>query len=284
MSDRCFVCGKELPNRWAVARRETVDGAERCWCALHAAGTDFKKPPKGNEKMENAKEPATEAKEREIAQSASRDSAKSAWSECAALAAKLGGGVKALWSKLHPDRSPAAMLAALNENQGANKKRIEEVKPSIEETYRRIAALKKEYTGAPPARQRLLKIELQTLMARYKGLEREFAILCENERSIETVKGRYLEVLAHGLRGRLDADMVEDLADDIETRADEAEDIQDALGTLDKAGRRREREDSGFEDELAMFDDSPSLFETTAPELPAAETPSPAPERPTVEE
>ena len=197
---------------------------------------------------------AAEAKEQQIAKSASVEYAKKAWTECSALALKLGGGVKSLWSKIHPDRSPAAMLATMNENQACNKKRLDEVKPELDRVYREIVAKKKEYTSASPVRQRLLKTELQTLMTKYKGLEREFNILCENERSLEAVKGRFLEVLAHGLRGKLNAELVEKLTDDIDDKAEGAEDLQDALGDLERAGKRKDRGDDNFDAELAGFD------------------------------
>ena len=197
---------------------------------------------------------AAEAKEQQIVKSASVEYAKKAWAECSALALKLGGGAKTLWSKIHPDRSPAAMLATMNENQASNKKRLDEVKPELDRVYKEIVTKKKEYASASPVRQRLLKTELQTLMTKYKGLEREFNILCENERSIEAVKGRFLEVLAHGLRGKLNAEMVENLTDDIDDKTEEAEELQDALGDLERAGRRKDRGDDNFDAELAGFD------------------------------
>lgn len=261
MSVTCCICGRELPNRWAVAKRETDDGVERCYCALHAGdGVKPKRTVKKEEPMQEDTFSAAEAKERQVAKSASVEYAKKAWTECSALAMKLGGGAKALWSKIHPDRSPTAMLAAMNENQADSKKRLEEVKPELDRVYREIVSKKKEYQSAAPVRQRLLKTELQTLMAKYKGLEREFNILCENERSIEAVKGRFLEVLAHERRGKLNADLVENLTDNVEAKTDEAEDLQDALGDLERAGRRKVRGDDNFDAELAGFDGELGLF------------------------
>lgn len=255
----CHICGVALPNKWAVARRETVDGEERCYCHLHANKNFNGKPaPKApaakGENMDEPKRTVSAAQEQEIAEKASGERAKSAWRECASLAGKLGGGIKALWAKIHPDRSPTAMLATLNESQAGNRARLDKLKPELDRTYGDIVAKKKEYQSSAPVRQRLLKVELQTLLARYKSLEREFAILCENERSIEAVKGRFLEVLAYGLRGKLDVDMVERLTDDIEDKADEAEDVQDALGDLARAGRRTDRTSDSFDAELAGFD------------------------------
>lgn len=193
-------------------------------------------------------------REEKLTGSASGELVKKAWSECSSLATKLGGGVKSLWSKIHPDRSPKAMLAALDEDLAGNRSRLEAIKPELEKTYRDIVAKKKDYQTAAPARQRILKIELQSLMARYKALEREFGILCENERSIEMVRGRFLEVLAHGLRGKLDVNVVDRLTDDIEDKVDEAEDVQDALGDLERAGKRTERDMGDFDSELSAFD------------------------------
>ena len=136
MSLTCAICGKELPNRWAVGRRETVDGVERCYCQLHANEDFGKKPKAKGEQME-------EKQEQEIAKSASRDLARKAWTECSALAGKLGGGVKTLWTKIHPDHSPEAMLAALNGDLTGNKTRLDQMKPELDQVYREIVAKKK---------------------------------------------------------------------------------------------------------------------------------------------
>lgn len=286
---KCCVCGINLPNKWAVAKSESVDGVELCYCHLHANESYAKKLKDKNTELEvgEKKERQNEetetqerkekgdsmdqskekpknasAKEQEIVKNASGDLVKKAWNECASLVGRLGGGIKALWSKINPDRSPAAMLEVLNKDLAVNATRLEEMKPQLDQVYGQIVAKKKEYQSAAPVRQRLLKIELQTLMARYKGLEREFTILSENERSIEMVKSRFLEVLAYGKRGKLDVSMVDRLTDDIEDKVDDAEDIQDALGDLENAGRRKDRSSDDFDSELAGFDGELGLSET----------------------
>lgn len=259
----CCICGKTLPNRWAVARRETVDGVEKCYCALHAGGgarkaeTMSKQPrnPEPNMKANTPQPDAAQAAEEcALARKAGVAAAKKAWAACAGLAGKAAGGLAALWSKIHPDRSPEAMVESLNTTLDANRKRLAALKPEIEKAYAEIVAKKTAWQKAPEARKRLLKTELQTLMARYKGLEREFGILNENTRTAEAVKGRYLEVLAYELRGKLGEDQVDDLSGLVDEKAEEAENVQDALADLEKAGRRKERTDSSFEDELAGFD------------------------------
>ena len=74
----CCICQKELPNKWAVARRETVDGVERCYCHLHA-NEDFngKQAPKGpdtkGDKMDEPKRAVSAAQEQELMREALGD-------------------------------------------------------------------------------------------------------------------------------------------------------------------------------------------------------------------
>lgn len=240
-----------------MGKVESVDGANRWYCHLCASADSGKKDEKENkenEEMNDSKDAAASENERSLVRSASGDLVRKAWSECSSLAARLGGGVKSLWEKVNPDRSPEAMLATLDDDLACNRKRLGEMKPTLDEVYRSIVVKKKEYQTAAPVRQRLLKIELQTLMARYKSLEREFTVLNENERSMEMVRGRFIEVIAYGLRGKINVGMVDRLTDDIESRVDEAEEIQDALGDLERAGRRTERVSDDFDSDLAGFD------------------------------
>ncbi len=193
------------------------------------------------------------AEERRLVLKASAELAKKAMAETVALAGKIGAGARALWGKLHVDRSPAAMLASLHTALDENQARRTKVTAEMEALHTQIAAKKRAYEGAAAVRQRMLKTELQTLLAHYKSLEREFLLLAENEQNILTVKGRFMELIAHGLRGTLDEALVDRLADDIEDKAGDAESLQDAMGDLERAGRRRERDAGDFESELAGF-------------------------------
>lgn len=278
--DTCYVCGRSLPNRWAVAKRETVGGEVRCYCALHAdggtGGAKRKMSEKPNERNEMKDEDKTtapdQARERELARKAGDAAAKKAWAACAGVAGKAASGLKALWAKIHPDRSPAAMIESLNASLTANRARLETLKPELEKAYAAIVAKKAVWQKAPEARKRILKAELETLLARYKGLEREFNVLNENTRTVEAVKGRYLEVLAYELRGALAEDQVDDLSGLVDEKAEEADGVQDALRDLEKAGRRKDRAETSLEDELAGFDGELSFDDTNEPETTTNET------------
>jgi len=279
--ETCCVCGRSLPNRWAVARRETVGGVEKCYCALHAGGgkkteNETAGPSRERTAMKEPETPGrdtteTTPRDRELARKAGAEAAAKAWAACSSLAGKAAGGLKALWEKVHPDRSPAAMIDSLDRTLAANRARLADIKPQLEKAYADIVAKKALWQKAPEARRRLLKTELETLLARYKGLEREFGVLNENTRTAEAVRGRYLEVLAYEMRGKLGEDQVDDLSGLVDEKAEEADGVQDALRDLEKAGRRKERDGGGFEDELAGFDGALDLsdpMESAGPDAP----------------
>ena len=219
---------------------------------------------------------STNEEECNLVQKADAKAARKAWDACAELANRVGGGLKALWAKIHPDRSPRAMIESLNQTLDANRKRVAELKPVLEATYAEIVAKKAVWQKAPEARRRLLKPELETLLARYDGLSREFGVLNENIRSAEAVKSRYLEVLAYEMRGSLAEEQVDELGDLVGDKAEEADGIQDALADLEKAGRRRERATGSLDDALAEFDGELGLTDLPAMEDPSSETPAEA--------
>ena len=198
---------------------------------------------------------AERAEELRLVRQATADLAKKAMAGTLFLAQKIGAGAKTIWAKLHVDRSPEAMLGSLNGSLDENTVRREKAATEMEALHVQIAAKKKIYQSAAPVRQRMLKTELQTLMTHYKSLEREFMLLSENEQTILTIKGRFMELIAHGLRGKVDEDLIDRLASDVEDKTDDAESIQDAMGDLEKAGRRKDREGGDFESELAGFGD-----------------------------
>lgn len=211
--------------------------------------------------------------EQDIARRADASAARKAWAACTGLAGKAAESLASLWARIHPDRSPEAMIESLNATLSANRKRLAELKPELEKAYAEIVARKAAWQKAPEVRKRLLKTELETLLARYKGLEREFGVLNENTRTAEAVKARYLEVLAYELRGSLGEDQVDDLSGLVDEKAEEADGVQDALRDLEKAGRRKDRESGSFEDELAGFEGELGLGETAeGTESPAGET------------
>ncbi len=171
------------------------------------------------------------------------------------FAVKLGQGAGSLAKRLAGIRDPEEAMRTIEAQIEENRARREPVARRYDELYRLIVAKKKLYQSAPPARKKILEMELKSALAEYQSLERQMAAYLKNETVLTKVKGRMNELVAMNLKGISEAG-IDKLTDEVEDAADTADDIDGAIGDLDKAGVRHEREDDGsFSDALAAFGD-----------------------------
>lgn len=181
---------------------------------------------------------------------------------------KVGGLAGDLVARLKKDDSPEAMLATLEEGLKANRKRREDAAAEVERLHVEIAAKKKVYANAVPARKKIIETELRSMLAAYKSAENQLTVLLENERVLSTVKGRMLEVVSYDL-ATVTEDQIDDVIDRIDEAVEEAEARVDATRDLEKAGKRRVREDDSEQlwDALAGFDEEGEASPSLASEL-----------------
>lgn len=163
-----------------------------------------------------------------------------------------GKGAVAYFKKLCGIRDPEAALAETEAQLAAIRERREPLSERYEELFSKIAAKKKLRDTASPARRKMLDMELRTLLAEYRSLEREVAALYRKEEMVVTVRGRMNELVVQGLPMPSVED-VDRLADDITDAIDTDEDLADAVSDLDKIGVGRERHPVNLDDELAEF-------------------------------
>ena len=210
MKEMCCICGKELPNRWAVAGRCQEEGCDMPFCAMHWRNGNQLcrehgwRPEGGGQKSEDGRQRADqddtevvpptlddEAKGTDMNEEQHDDmdlsqvpekQGKKAMAEALKAAKAVGTGAASLVAKMKYARSPQAMQDTIHENLEKNRERRNEVSQRLEEAHNRIVSLKKQYEQAPPARKRTLQMELKALMGEYKNLEREFSVLLENFR------------------------------------------------------------------------------------------------------
>ena len=253
--DQCCICGRMLPNRWAVAGRCKASGCDMPFCRLHwHAGNKRCREhgwrrvdgaglhASGDPQMEisnfehNAREiDMNEEREDMDLSEVSEKQGKRAMDAALKGMKAAGVGMAGLVAKIQYARSPQAMKDALDENLKKNGLRREEVSEKLEAVHNRIVILKKQYATAPPARKRTLQMELKVLMGEYKNLESEFKILLENETVLGKVRGRFMETLAYDLRG-IKEKQIDKITDRIEDRVDDAEGVMDAVADLEGAG------------------------------------------------
>ena len=271
--EQCCICGRELPNRWAVAGRCEADGCGAAFCALHwhngnrlckTHGWKTMETKKMDERKDAVVEPEAEIRERSKTEMTPQ-AKESVVRKVAAFAVTLGKGAASLVDRMRGVRDPDAAISALDAQLAANRERREPLAARSEKLYGEIAAKKKVYLAAPPARKKILELELKSLISEYQSLERQLAVYFENERVISTVRGRTLELTAMGLRKISEKD-IDALTDKIDDAAGDAEDVTGALHDLERAGKRRDSEDpDAFADALAGFDESYSAEASAEP-------------------
>ena len=285
--ETCCICDRDLPNRYSVAGRCESGACGRPFCALHwnrsnrlcrAHGyreTEPSKPARkpSKESPMNAADDATVPEEAPIRKKFDAARVKAALLAAVEGAKKLGAGAAGLYRRLLKIKSPQEMLREVEDAATANQARSADLSARMEKLFNDVAAKKKAWTSAPPARKRILEAELKTMLATYNSAEREYKVLLENERVLAQVRGRMLEVTAYDMAG-VSEERIDRLIDEIEEKVQAAEGRVDAARDLDKAGTRRERESDreSFEDQLAQFDAEAAAAEVE-PALPAPDTP-----------
>ena len=199
--------------------------------------------------------PETELRERARTELPEREK-KSVMRQVAAFAVTIGKGAVALVDRIRGVKDPDEAISALDVQLAANRSRREPLSSRYEALYAEIAAKKKVFLAAPPSRKKILELELRGLLSEYQGIERQLAVYFENERIINTVRARTLELTAMGLRKISEKD-IDKLTDDLADAAGEADDVSDAMRELEKAGRRSVTDDAdAFADALAGFDEN----------------------------
>ncbi len=285
--ERCSVCGKDLPNKYALGAGGRCEeaGCDEILCSLHwnrgnrhcrrhgyvelksAGGSGGPGQESLRDAIESVERPAAKSDPTQEKQEMNEQAqvpvdktgkferAKSAMREGLRLAKMMGVGAATLLAKLRKDKSPEAMLKTIDQSLDLNQKRSSGSGTKMEALFAEISAKKLAYEKAPPARKRVLEAELKTRLSAYKAAEREYGVLLENERILSETKGRMMEVLAYGFAGVSEA-QIDQLIDEVEQQVDAAEGRVDAARDLDRAGKRSDRESDreSFADKLAEFD------------------------------
>ena len=270
----CTICGKQLPNAYAIAGTCEEPGCDEVFCALHwregnrrcrAHGWQSSKGGGNQGSPESEKSSGIEAmsEEKVDPEKVSPERKKQAMKETLRFIGTMGKGLADRLKKLGKAKSPQEMIDELETQHEENRSRRERTSVRLEQLHTQIAQKKKAHAAAPKARQRILEMELKGLLSDYKAQERTLGILLENERAVGMVRSRLEEVLAYGMAG-VSEDMIDDVTDRVDDAADEAEGRFDALRDLERAGKRRERESDSENlwDELDGFGEEEETAES----------------------
>ena len=266
----CCVCGRKLPNKYAVAGACEADGCGAAFCALHWHTGNHRCPAHGWKGAEPSSQPASIPTDEDppmapVSPDPSQPAAtpvsvnltieQKRTAARAALDAigKLGSGFAGLVRKLAGVQDPQEMINSFSAALDANRARREPLRARYDALYREIAAKKRDWQSAPPARKRILDLELRTLLSEYQGVERQLAAYFQNERTLVAVRTRVEEIVAIEMRKVSERD-IDLLTDKLDDAVADAEDVAGAVRDLEGAGKRREEAGGSLEDALAGFD------------------------------
>ncbi|MBR0055887.1 MAG: hypothetical protein IJP66_01025, partial [Kiritimatiellae bacterium] len=230
----CCICGRPLPNRYAIAGTCEDDGCDAVFCALHwnngnrrcgnhgwtpggilerGAATAAAAAPAGTAAQEKEESkviegetgaPVADASESAIRERAKKfltaEQARGIVRSVADFAGRMGRAASALVMKIKNAKSPETLLVSLDAALEENRARRAPLMARADKLFAEISAKKKVYQAAPPARKKLLELELKSLLSEYKGIERQMTAFFENENTLNTVRGRVLELMAIGTR------------------------------------------------------------------------------------
>lgn len=288
----CCICGRVLPTKYAVAGRCEAEGCEQAFCSLHwhngnrrctdhgwkPGGILSSRKNDGKINMEKTKMSEEPKNEHELCAQAetklSAEKKQSILRQVTDFVVKVGTGAGALAKRLVGIRSPEEALKAIEDQIAENRMRREPVTKRHEEVYRLIVLKKKDYQAAPPARKRILEMELKSAIAEYQTLERQVAAYLQNETVLVKVKGRMAELMAASLKSVSEKE-IDKLTDRVDEAAAREDDIAGAINDLDKAGARAVEEDDSFAEVLAGFgDELPEMSEPTSAAAPTAVDPT----------
>ena len=271
--ETCSICGRELPNRWAVAGRCGADGCSAPFCALHwhiGNGLCREHGWERKSKPQSAAGPAAAAPAGEEPAREPPSRRAGVFARVAALFAASAKRLKAAFDKIRGVRNPAEQLLAIDAKIAENRHRRIPLAQRYDALYEEIAAKRKIYLAESSAKKKILELELRTLLAEFKGLERELAIYFENERSLAFVRSKMLELAAMDRMKLKEAD-VDTLAGKIEDAVADADDTARAIADLEKTGRRVDfQSDADFEAALASFGDEARTDASYSDEAPAS--------------
>lgn len=267
----CCICGRVLPNGYAVAGTcISENGCREAFCSYHwhvgnhlCRQHGWREPgTRGGGGTGVAGEEASAGDivlapvEAPVPESPTGGAVGDGGHAAQGVFAKIGAGIAAFARKVSGVRSPEEMEASCEAALASSRARREPLLGRHEELFRDISAKKKAWQAAPAVRKHLLEMELRTLLAEYRGVERQLSALFENERTLVTVLAGLREVSAYGMR-KVSGPQIDGLSEKLEDATGEAEALADAVDALGKAGKRREvsGETESLEEALAGFGD-----------------------------
>ena len=257
----CCICGKILPNRYAIGGSCEHPNCSEVFCQYHwREGLCKCSNHRGGELNNTASEQKQNSVNENIVSTDSKDEILATKGKASSIMNKFLGGVKNLKKVLVKDpREEIKKYEKALEDFEQNRANLLR---ELEEVDKQIVAKKKQFEVAPSFRKTILKKELETLLAKHSNYERRINAILENEKNLSSVISRTKESLDIAAIP-LSETVVDKITSRLETAIDKSEGVADAVKDLDKIKgvSSASMDDDDFNQMLDMFggDDIPEL-------------------------
>lgn len=259
---QCCICGKELPNRYAIGGACEHPNCNDLFCRYHWDKGHRKCLAHGGSKEIIVSTEQSQPKE-SIPMKESNTSPETPKTKSSGFFSKIASGVKSIKKAIVKD--PTEELKKAEDTLQQYEVNRSKLVAELEQVDRQIIEKKKQYNVAPPFKKSILKSELERLLSLHSNYERRIKAILNNEKALSNYISRVNE-MGDIKNIPINEANVDKLTDRLETAVDDSMGIGDALKDLNKVKgvSSDSMDEDDFDSMLDMFgeeagDDIPQL-------------------------
>ena len=227
---QCCICGKILPNKYAIGGDCEHPNCTELFCRYHWDKGHRKCLAHGGSKEIIVSTEQSQPKE-SIPMKESNTSPEAPKTKSSGFFSKIASGVKSIKKAIVKD--PEEELKKAEDTLQQYEVNRSKLVAELEQVDRQIIEKKKQYNVAPPFKKSILKSELERLLSLHSNYERRIKAILNNEKALSNYISRVNE-MGDIKNIPINEANVDKLTDRLETAVDDSMGIGDALKDLNK--------------------------------------------------
>lgn len=227
---QCCICGKMLPNKYAIGGACEHPNCTELFCRYHWDKGHRKCLAHGGSKEITVSTEQSQPKE-SIPMKESNTSPETPKTKSSGFFSKIASGVKSIKKAIVKD--PEEELKKAEDTLQQYEVNRSKLVAELEQVDRQIIEKKKQYNVAPPFKKSILKSELERLLSLHSNYERRIKAILNNEKALSNYVSRVNE-MGDIKNIPINEANVDKLTDRLETAVDDSMSIGDAVKDLNK--------------------------------------------------